>query len=63
MSNITDIHDSSGFVVLSDYVRYSVQEIRYHSSYNFIGERVDGYEEPCALITLEAARALKAAGN
>ena len=63
MSNITDIHDSSGFVVLSDYVRYSVQEIRYHSSYNFIGERIDGYEEPCALITLEAARALKAAGN
>ena len=63
MSNITDIHDSSGFVVLSDYVRYSVQEIRYHSSYNFIGERLDGYEEPCALITLEAARALKAAGN
>ena len=63
MSNITDIHDSSGFVVLSDYVRYSVQEIRYHSSYNFIGERVDGYEEPCALITLEAARALKAASN
>ena len=63
MSNITDIHDSSVFVVLSDFVRYSVQEIRYHSSYNFIGERVDGYEEPCALITLEAARALKAAGN
>ena len=63
MSNITDIHDSSGFVVLSDYVRYSIQEIRYHSSYNFIGERIDGYEEPCALITLEAARALKAAGN
>ena len=63
MSNITDIHDSSGFVVLSDYVRYSVHELRYHSSYNFIGERVDGYEEPCALITLEAARALKAAGN
>ncbi len=53
--------DSSGFVVLSDYVTHTVQEIRYHSSYNFIGERIDGYEEPCALLTLEAARALKAA--
>ena len=63
MSKIKDIHDSSGFVVLADYVRYCIQEIRYHSSYNFIGERVDGYEEPIALLTLEAARALKAAGN
>ena len=36
-----------------------VQEIRYYSTYNFIGERIDGYEEPCALLTIEAARALK----
>ena len=28
-----------------------------------IGERIDGYEEPCALLTVEAARALKAAAN
>lgn len=29
----------------------------------FFGERIDGYEEPCALITKEAARALKAVRN
>ena len=52
--------DPSGFVVLADYVPHIVQEIRYYSTYNFIGERVDGYEEPCALLTQEAARALKA---
>ena len=52
-------HDSSGFVVLADYVPSIIQEIRYHSTYNFIGERIDGYEEPCALLTVEAARALK----
>lgn len=52
-------HDSSGFVVLADYVPGIVQEIRYHSTYNFIGDRIDGYEEPCALLTVEAARALK----
>ena len=51
--------DPSGFVVLSDYVPDIVQEIRYYSTYNFIGERIDGYEEPCALLTVEAARALK----
>ena len=49
----------TGFVVLADFVPSIVQEIRYHSSYNFIGERIDGYEEPVALLTKEAARALK----
>ena len=52
--------DPSGFVLLADYVPHIVQEIRYYSTYNFIGERIDGYEEPCALLTAEAARALKA---
>ncbi len=51
--------DPSGFVLLADYVPDIVQEIRYYSTYNFIGDRIDGYEEPCALLTVEAARALK----
>lgn len=51
--------DPSGFVLLSDFVPDIVQEIRYYSTYNFIGEKIDGYEEPCALLTREAARALK----
>ena len=55
--------DPSGFVLLSDYIPHIVQEIRYYSTYNFIGERIDGYEEPCALLTKEAARALKSASN
>lgn len=53
--------DPSGFVVLSDFNPMIIQEIRYHSTYNFIGDRIDGYEEPCALLTREAARALKSA--
>ena len=55
--------DPSGFVLLSDYVPGIIQEIRYFSAYNFIGERIDGYEEPCALLTKEAARALKSVAN
>ena len=55
--------DSSGFVLLADKVPAIVQEIRYYSTYNFIGERINGYEEPCALITKEAARALIAVSN
>ena len=56
-------YDPSGFVLLSDYVPGIVQEIRYFSTYNFIGDRIDGYEEPCAILTVEAARALKATAN
>ncbi len=57
------INDASGFVLLSDYVPSAIQEIRYFSTYNFIGDRIDGYEQPVAIITKEAARALKAAAN
>jgi D-alanyl-D-alanine dipeptidase len=64
MKNIKDtLMDPSGFVVLGDHVPGILQEIRYYSTYNFIGERIDGYEEPCALMTIEAARALKAVSS
>ena len=55
--------DPSGFVVLGEYVPGIVQEIRYYSTYNFIGDRINGYEEPCALLTKETARALKSVSN
>lgn len=55
--------DPGGFVLLADYIPAIVQEIRYYSTYNFVGERINGYEEPCALLTVEAARALQAVSN
>lgn len=64
MAGLThDEMDSSGFVLLADIVPGIVQEIRYHSTYNFVGDRIDGYEEPVALLTREAARALKSVAN
>lgn len=57
------IMDASGFVLLSDYVPGIVQEIRYYSTFNFVGDRIDGYEEPVALLTKEAARALRTVSN
>ncbi|MBQ3433652.1 MAG: M15 family metallopeptidase, partial [Selenomonadaceae bacterium] len=51
--------DPSGFVVLAEVVPDIIQEIRYYSTYNFVGDRIDGYEQPCALMTREAAEALK----
>ncbi|MBP5351615.1 MAG: M15 family metallopeptidase [Fibrobacterales bacterium] len=55
--------DSSGFAVLTDAVPDAILEIRYHSTYNFVGARVDGYEEPTALLTREAADSLRAASD
>ena len=50
--------DSSGFVLLSEAVPDAILEIRYYSTYNFVGDRIDGYEEPLAFLTKEAAAAL-----
>ena len=51
--------DASDFVLLSEAVPDAILEIRYYSTYNFVGDRIDGYEEPTALLTKEAAAALK----
>ena len=51
--------DASDFVLLSEAVPDAILEIRYYSTYNFIGDRINGYEEPLAILTKEAAAALK----
>ncbi len=53
--------DASGFVSLAEAVPDVILEIRYYSTYNFVGDRIAGYEEPCALLTREAAEALRGA--
>ena len=51
--------DPSDFVLLSEAVPDAILEIRYYSTYNFVGDRIDGYEEPLAMLTEEAAAALR----
>ena len=60
---VTYSDDSSDFVLLSEAVPDAILEIRYYSTYNFVGDRIDGYEEPLALLTAEAAAALKEASD
>jgi len=55
--------DASGFVLVTDAVPEVILEIRYFSTFNFVGKRVEGYEEPVALVTKEAAHALKTASE
>ncbi len=51
--------DSSDFVLITDVVPEVLLDVRYYSAFNFIGERIEGYEQPTALLTKEAAAALK----
>lgn len=55
--------DRSQFVVLTDVIPDAILEIRYFGTYNFVGERIDGYKAPIALLTKEAADSLKAVSD
>ena len=55
--------ESYGFVSVSEAVPDVILEIRYYSTYNFVGDRISGYKEPIALLTKEAASALKEASD
>ena len=54
---------SSQFVNLAEAVPDAILEIRYYSTYNFVGARIDGYMEPTALLTRRAADSLRAVSD
>lgn len=41
---VSPTDDSSQFVTITDVVPDVILEIRYFSTYNFVGSRIDGYE-------------------
>ncbi|MDR2031476.1 MAG: hypothetical protein LBP86_04290, partial [Azoarcus sp.] len=49
-----------GFVYVRDMIPDAVLEMRYSGVDNFVGRRVEGYEAPEAILSVEAAAALKA---
>ena len=55
--------DSTAFVNISDVVPDAIFEIRYFGTYNFVGTRIDGYLQPTALLTREAADSLRAVSD
>ena len=55
--------DASQFVTITDVVPDVILEIRYFGTYNFVGTRINGYEEPTALLTKQAADSLKAVSD
>jgi len=58
-----NVYDSAGFVLITDVIPDAILEIRYYSTFNFVGERIDGYEAPVAYLTREAAQALAGASQ
>lgn len=55
--------DNSDFVLINDVVPDVILEIRYYSTFNFVGTRIDGYEAPVALLTHRAADSLRAVSD
>ena len=47
------------FVSVSHEIPDVLLDVRYHSTFNFVARRVDGYEEPLVILTREAADALR----
>ena len=56
-------NDNSNFVMITDVVPDAILEIRYYSTYNFVGTRIDGYLAPVALLTRRAADSLRAVSD
>ena len=51
------------FVSIPEAVPDAILEIRYFSTYNFVGDRIDGYLAPTALLTRAAADSLRAVSD
>ncbi|MBO6051998.1 MAG: peptidase M15 [Bacteroidales bacterium] len=60
---ISPTDDASQFVELAEAIPDVILEIRYYSTYNFLGAKVDGYQEPITLITRQAADSLRAVSD
>ena len=62
-TKVSPADDASQFVNLAEVIPDVILEIRYYSTYNFVGTRIDGYEAPIALLTRQAADSLRAVSD
>lgn len=58
--NSSNNNETADFVNITEVIPDVILEVRYHSTYNFVGTRVDGYLQPTALLTKQAADSLLA---
>lgn len=55
--------ETEDFVLLTNVVPEALMEVRYFSSFNFVGSHIDGYKQPVILLTRQAAAALRKAAE
>ena len=58
-TEISAIGNNDGFVDVKAFIPSVQLEIRYYTTDNFVGSRIDGYDAPKCILTREAAVALK----
>lgn len=56
-------YDKSGFVPIYTVIDDAAYDIRYYSSNNFTGNKINGYKAPIAYMTKEGVKALSLAAN
>lgn len=52
-----------GFYYVHEVIEDVILDIRYAGTHNFVGDVIDGYEAPYAILTVEAAEALREAAD
>ena len=55
--------EKAGFALVTDEIPDAILEMRYYSTFNFVGERIDAYEAPIAYLSREATESLKKASD
>lgn len=58
-----EYNPAEDFVLITDVIPDALLDIRYYSEYNFIGDRIPGYEQPVAIISKQACDSLKAVAD
>lgn len=53
------INIKENFALIDEEIPNIIIDIRYYSEYNFVGKRIDGYEDNCAIMSKAAINALK----
>lgn len=56
-------NDKSGFAPVYTVIDDAVYDMRYYSSYNFTGNKINGYKAPVAYMTKESLKALSVAAD
>lgn len=52
-----------GFCYVHEVIGDAILDIRYAGTHNFVGDVIDGYEAPFAILTVQASQALKEAAD